>query len=188
VVKAIDSVPVLGTVVSAAIATAACGPGAPACIAAATVASDAVQAGGTSGKVGTAFKVAAIELGQAAAFNVVGSLTAGNFLLNVAGHAAVGCAFTAAGGGSCEAGAASAGLAALSTPVISAAFPNAGLEVTDMNRALEFGSALTASAVMGGVGSVIGGGKFQLSHEHVISSSICPTSGKYRCGECRKVV
>jgi hypothetical protein len=37
VVKAIDSVPVLGTVLSAAIAMAACGPGAPACIAATTV-------------------------------------------------------------------------------------------------------------------------------------------------------
>lgn len=40
-----------------------------------------------------------------------------NYIANVAGHAAVGCASSAAGGGSCQAGALSAGLGARTSPV-----------------------------------------------------------------------
>ena len=95
----------------------------------------------TAIKGGSVFDIlgsATITLATAAAFNGVGSLTDGHFvngvtqfgeltpqqyfgstnhILNVVGHAAVGCASSAAGGGSCLAGALAAGLGAAAGPI-----------------------------------------------------------------------
>ncbi|MCC6466886.1 MAG: hypothetical protein IT563_01080 [Alphaproteobacteria bacterium] len=115
------------------------------------------------------FKSAIITLATAEAFAGVGSLTDGHFpasngglnaanqtplqwfgslkhLANVVGHAAIGCASSAAGGGSCQAGALSAGLGAAITPGIPAEFGKVG--------------GLVVTAAVGGTASVVGGGKF----------------------------
>ncbi|MCC7048380.1 MAG: hypothetical protein IT562_16820, partial [Alphaproteobacteria bacterium] len=64
---------------------------------------------------------------------------------NIVGHAAVGCASSAAGGGSCQAGALAAGAGSFAAP---------------FSRGLDFGSRLAISATVGGTAAVIGGGKF----------------------------
>lgn len=104
-------------------------------------------------------KAAAIAYATAAAFNAVGTETGfhgatwshamnnpGAFAANIAGHAAIGCASTAAQGGNCGNGALAAGFSAAATPAI------AGLPK-------EF--RLVSVMVVGGTGSVLGGGKFQ---------------------------
>ena len=65
--------------------------------------------------------------------------------VNVVGHAAVGCASSAASGGSCQSGALAAAFGAAAAP-----------SMVGMSGA----GRLVASAVLGGVGSVAGGGKF----------------------------
>ena len=67
------------------------------------------------------------------------------YAVNVAGHALVGCASSAASGGSCGSGALSGGLGAAAGPALTN---------------LDFGGRLVVSATLGGVGSVAGGGKF----------------------------
>jgi len=71
--------------------------------------------------------------------------TPGAFAFNVAGHALVGCASSAASGGSCESGALSGAVTAGAGPLI---------------NGQSFGVALAENAVLGGVASVAGGGKF----------------------------
>ena len=95
----------------------------------------------------------------AAAFYGVGSLAGAhglgggdflgpNHLAAIAGHAAVGCASSAAQGGSCKSGALSAGFAEFAGPI--------------MPNPKEFGvGGLVGSAVAGGIGAELGGGKFQ---------------------------
>jgi RHS repeat-associated protein len=67
------------------------------------------------------------------------------YAFNVAGHALVGCASSAASGGSCESGALSGAVTAGAGPLI---------------NGQKFAVALVENAVLGGVASVAGGGKF----------------------------
>ena len=81
----------------------------------------------------------------------------GAFALDVAGHAAIGCASQAAQGGSCGAGALSAGAGAVADPIIYGAVSSGqGANASIGERA----EGAAASAVVGGVTSVLGGGKF----------------------------
>jgi hypothetical protein len=84
----------------------------------------------------------------------VGQLTAGNLIAKVAGHAAVGCLSSLASGGPCGAGAMAAAVSAAGTPFVNAAFPHA---LTDPGQ---FIGGTTASAIVGGLGSVAAGGSF----------------------------
>jgi RHS repeat-associated protein len=110
--------------------------------------------GVTSGNLGMALRAGLISAVTAAAFQFVGTATAGNFPANIAGHAAVGCMSAVASGGDCKSGALAAGVSAAGTPLIDDAFPNAA---TDMGQML---GGTVASSVLGGIGSVAGGGKF----------------------------
>ncbi len=166
-IKAINSVPYLGTVIniaSIAASAVACGP----CAIGVAAANAAIVAGVESGSIGDALKAGLIAGGEAAAFYEVGSLTTPSlqaigptggavdvpqpiefgstaFFENVAGHALVGCAFGAASGGGCGSGALSAGVTAFAGPVIN-------------NNGFAFG--VVANSVVGGTASVIGGGTF----------------------------
>jgi RHS repeat-associated protein len=108
----------------------------------------------TSGDLGLALRAGFIAAVTAAAFSFVGTATAGNYVANVAGHAAVGCVSAVASGGKCKSGALSAGLSSAAAPLIGDAFRNAR---TDMGEML---GGTAASALLGGLGSVAGGGKF----------------------------
>ena len=137
-------------------------------LAAASAAGGAAIATGLSGgNLGQILKSAAIagltaaaffEVGEAtneiAGYNPTGDMpvhlqtgldTPGAYAFNVAGHALVGCASSAASAGSCQSGALSAGISAAAGPWI-----NGG------NQA----ASLVRNAVVGGLASVAGGGKF----------------------------
>jgi len=137
-------------------------------LAAASAAGGAAIATGLSGgNLGQILKSAAIagltaaaffEVGEAtneiAGYNPTGDMpvhlqtgldTPGAYAFNVAGHALVGCASSAASGGSCQSGALSGGISAAAGPLING--PN-------------FAQSLVANAVVGGLASVAGGGKF----------------------------
>jgi hypothetical protein len=142
------------------------------------VAASAFAAGVTSGSLGVALKAGLISAVTAAAFYQVGNLTGDLFgtdqgvlnpklgghgplafmseahAFNIAGHALVGCGSAVASGGKCGPGALAAGLASAASPALDKAFPNARTDAGDL-----FGGTV-ASAVIGGVGSVAGGGKF----------------------------
>jgi hypothetical protein len=131
-----------------------CGPYAAACAAANAAYLSSLHGGGLM-DMG---KAAAIAYVTAAAFQGVGALSAadgplagagigsdGLYAANVAGSAMVGCASTAAGGGSCGSGALSAGFGAAAAPAI------AGLPKE---------WRLVSAMIAGGTGSVLGGGKF----------------------------
>ena len=127
----------------------------------------AIATGLSGGNLGQILKSAAIAGATAAAFFGVGEATnsiagynptgdmpahfqpdldtPGAYAFNVAGHALVGCASSAASGGSCESGALSGGLSAAAGPWING--PNQA-------------ASLVGNAVVGGVASVAGGGKF----------------------------
>jgi RHS repeat-associated protein len=83
----------------------------------------------------------------AGAFNIIGSVvpSAAGSMEKVLAHAAVGCGSNALAGGSCRAGAASAGFAEFAGPKL----PGDGLV---------YGTA--KASILGGIGSVFGGGKF----------------------------
>jgi hypothetical protein len=111
-------------------------------------------------------KAGIIAGATAVAFNIVGEITSGmpgairapdgthgtfvpfseGHLVNIAGHALVGCASTAASGGKCGAGALSAGVTAFAGPLIN--------ERTFSVRSVILNSTL------GGLASIAGGGKF----------------------------
>jgi hypothetical protein len=113
----------------------------------------------SGGNLGQILRAGAIAGATAFAFNMVGDITAahaspgfdnpkfdaGNYAANVAGHALVGCGSSVASGGSCGSGALAAGLSA-----------GAGPAMTGM----DFTHRLVANTVLGGVGSVAGGGMF----------------------------
>jgi RHS repeat-associated protein len=121
----------------------------------------AIATGLSGGNLGQILRSAAIAGATAAAFFEVGSLTYGpahaspafdssnfnaaNYAENVAGHALVGCASSAASGGSCQSGALSGAVTAAAGPLI---------------NGQPFGVALVENAVLGGAASVAGGGKF----------------------------
>jgi RHS repeat-associated protein len=119
---------------------------------AAAAAAAAIVTGLSGGNLGQILKAGAIAGLTAFAFNEVGDFTAHNptfgtlqYAENVAGHALVGCASSAASGGSCESGALSGGVTAAAGPLI---------------NGQSFGVALVENAVIGGAASVAGGGKF----------------------------
>ena len=116
----------------------------------------AYLAGVNGGDVGDMFKAAILTFAQTQAFHAVGTMTSAHgtslpflspqHVANVIGHAAVGCAFTAAGGGSCKSGAMAAGFSSFAGPVL---------------KDLNFEAKLVAKTVIGGTASVLGGGKFE---------------------------
>ena len=151
-------IPILGNILTAA-AGAFCTPFGlgPVC---ATLASAAVT-GLASGKLGLALKAGLISAATAFAMFEVGQLTFHNppfgtpeYVANVIGHAAVGCASSVASGGKCGPGALSAGVGAAATPLVMAEFPNPRTNVNDL------AGGTAAEFVVGGVASVAGGGKF----------------------------
>jgi hypothetical protein len=131
--------------------------------AAAAAGAAAIATGLSGGNLGQILSSAVIAAATAAAFFEVGSFTnaiAGidpsavhiqpafgtpEYAFNVASHALVGCAASAASGGSCESGALSGGVTAAAGPWI---------------NGQRFGVALVENAVLGGAASVAGGGKF----------------------------
>jgi RHS repeat-associated protein len=130
-----------------------CGPWYAACAAGGTAAW-ATFAGASDSQ---AFKSGLIAGVTAVAMNAVGSATTTNGVVtnvpgNIAGHALVGCASSAAGGGSCRSGALSGAFgAALSNSELY----NSGSGLSD--RVI----ATIQHSVAGGIGSVLGGGKFE---------------------------
>jgi hypothetical protein len=73
---------------------------------------------------------------------------------NMAGHALVGCASAVMGGGKCGPGALAGAAGSLAAPAIGRTFPNPRTDASDL-----FGGTV-ASAVVGGIASTAGGGKF----------------------------
>lgn len=98
-----------------------------------------------------ALRAGAVSAATAYAMYAVGSATGGASpgmkLANVAGHAAVGCASAAASGGTCRSGALAGGFSAAATNFA----PNFAQDKI-------YGGVY--AAVTGGIGSVLGGGKF----------------------------
>jgi RHS repeat-associated protein len=124
----------------------------------ASAASAAIVTGLSGGNLGQILRASVIAGATAFAFNFVGDVTPGAanalgspkfdpaaYAENVAGHSLVGCASSAASGGSCEAGALSGAVSAGASPLI---------------NGQSYGAALVEHAVLGGVASVAGGGKF----------------------------
>ncbi|WP_315766701.1 MULTISPECIES: RHS repeat-associated core domain-containing protein [unclassified Bradyrhizobium] len=127
----------------------------------------AVATGLTGGNLGQVLRVGALAAATAFAFAAVGGATnavaAGNmdafsltshsapgfgtpeYAFNVAGHALVGCASSAASGGDCKSGALSAGVSSAAGPFI---------------NGKNYTQSLVSNAVVGGLASVAGGGKF----------------------------
>jgi RHS repeat-associated protein len=159
--KLLNKFPILGqilTIASAAICTIVTFGG---CSAIMPVLTSAFVAGVRSGSLGAAIKAGAIATMTAIATFGVGEFTHHNpafgsttHLANIAGHAAVGCVSSIASGGKCGPGALAGGTSAAAAPLVGKAFPNAQ---TDF--AQRAGGA-AAEAVIGGLASVAGGGKF----------------------------
>jgi RHS repeat-associated protein len=108
--------------------------------------------GVTTGSMTAALRAGVVAAATALAFNAVGDITThqpafgtAKFFGNVAGHALVGCASSAASGGKCGPGALSAAVTAFAGPLI---------------NKLPFQAAVLANATVGGFASVAGGGKF----------------------------
>lgn len=118
---------------------------------------NAALAGAAAGGIqGGTLKSAIVGSLTASAFYGVGELTtyaskaypgysAAIYVGNVAGHAAIGCASAAAMGASCGSGALAAGLSGAAGPIYSR---------------MDLVEGVAASSVLGGIGSVITGGKF----------------------------
>jgi hypothetical protein len=136
--------------------------GNPACAAVASAATSFVT-GVTSGSLGAALRAGLMAGAQAVAFYVVGGFTnvlqdqpffvdhvspgfgTSAYGFQVAGHALVGCGFAVASGGKCSAGALAAGVTAAAGPFI---------------NGKNFAANVASNAVLGGLASVAGGGKF----------------------------
>ena len=101
-----------------------------------------------NGSMADAYRAGAISYGTSMAFDAVGSELpySSNPVGNVLGHAAVGCASAMASGGSCGAGAMSAGFAAAISPNSLGITSPAG--------------GLAAQMIIGGTASMLGGGTF----------------------------
>jgi RHS repeat-associated protein len=144
----------------------AAGPGCTAFLPLVVGVTSAYIAGVTSGSLTVALKAGVIAAGTALAFEAVGDITSkmpgaqlgangthGTFdfgspghVANIAGHALVGCASTAASGGKCGQGALSAAVTAFAGPMIN-------------GRTFSIGSLMMNTA-LGGLASIAGGGKF----------------------------
>ncbi|WP_246741468.1 RHS repeat-associated core domain-containing protein [Bradyrhizobium aeschynomenes] len=121
-----------------------------------------IATGLSGGNIGQVLKAGLIAGVTAAAFYGVGELTTHNpdfgtlkYAENVAGHALVGCASSAASGGECKSGALSAAVGSALAPLNSKLFPDAQ---TDIDQRI--GGTIVA-ATAGGLASVAGGGKFE---------------------------
>jgi RHS repeat-associated protein len=117
--------------------------------------------GGNLGQMLKAGVIAAITAGAFAGLNVVAPAQAlgSNFnpilyAENVAGSALIGCASSAASGGSCASGAAAAATGAGLAPVTNSLFQNAKYDIGE-----RIGGTIV-QATAGGLASVAGGGKF----------------------------
>jgi RHS repeat-associated protein len=129
---------------------------------AAAFTSAAITTGLSGGNLGQILKASAIAGLTALAFNAVGDFTGHTpdfgtpaaYAENIAGHALVGCASSAASGGSCESGALSGAVGSALSPITNDLFPNAS---TDLGQRIG-GTIVEATA--GGLASVAGGGKF----------------------------
>jgi RHS repeat-associated protein len=158
-------VPILGTIFEIA-AVAMCA-GNPICAIPVAFASTIFVAGVTSGSLGYALRSGLVAAATAGAFYAVGGLTnvvaTGSpdsffavhnppafgtppYAFNVAGHALVGCASSAASGGKCGPGALAAGVTSAAGPAINSDRFGVG--------------SLVANTVLGGAAAVAGGGKF----------------------------
>jgi len=113
-----------------------------------------------TGSINAGLRAGAISLATAWAYYEVGTFTnghnigsdyflTGEHIANIAGHAAVGCASSAASGGDCRAGAFSGAAGSFVTPLASN-LPS------DLSRV----GGLVSASVIGGTASVIGGGSF----------------------------
>ncbi|MGL5166694.1 MAG: RHS repeat-associated core domain-containing protein [Afipia sp.] len=131
----------------------------------AAAAGAAIVNGLSGGNLGTMLRSAAMAASTAFAFNIVGGATnafAGAYpglngahgiptfgseadAVNIAGHALVGCGSSIAAGGSCGSGALAGALPSFAGSAL---------------RGQSFEVRLVANTVLGGTGSVIGGGKF----------------------------
>jgi hypothetical protein len=128
---------------------------------AAAAASAAIVTGLSGGNLGQILRAGAIAGATAFAFDAVGDFTGHTpdfgtpaYAENVAGHALVGCASSAASGGSCESGALSGAVGSALSPLTAKVFPDAR---TDFGQRIG-GTIMEATA--GGFASVVGGGKF----------------------------
>jgi hypothetical protein len=152
--------PILGNLfeIGAGMLSVFCGPLAPVCAVAAAAASTTFVAGVTSGSLAVALKAGLIAGVTAIANFGVGSLTQGlgalGNVLNVAGHALVGCGSSVASGGSCQSGALAGGASTTATLFTAGQFPDPWHNPGDLFA----GTAI--SATVGGFASVAGGGKF----------------------------
>jgi RHS repeat-associated protein len=131
-----------------ACSVASAGVASMACAAGASAYTTGLMGGGNS----DILKAGAISFATAYAMNEVGNFTghqqpflSAEHFENIAGHALVGCASTAAGGGSCRSGAMSGGFGSLVTPVTSSWDPVGGF---------------VAATVVGGTASELSGGSF----------------------------
>jgi RHS repeat-associated protein len=148
----LTSNPIVRAVLQIAVTVALTLTGVGAVVAAAAGA--AIVTGLSGGNLGQVLRAAVVAGATAAAFFEVGELTPGAanamenpaaYAENVAGHALVGCASSAASGGSCESGALSGAISAAAGPLI---------------NGQSYGVALAEHAIIGGLASVAGGGKF----------------------------
>ena len=151
----------MGNILTVA-AAALCGPAQPVCAGIASSLASAVVTGLASGDLGQALKAGFISGATAFAMFQVGRLTghgaldflSSTHLANIAGHAAVGCASSVASGGECGPGALAGAVGAAASPIVRDFFPNPRMNPDDL-----VGGTI-AHAVIGGVSSVAGGGKF----------------------------
>ena len=121
----------------------------------------AIATGLSGGNIGQVLKAGLIAGATAFAFAGLpssGALGAtfnpGNYAVNVAGSAAIGCVSSVASGGSCGSGAAAAAVGSALSPITGSVFPDAR---TDIGQRIG-GTLVQATA--GGLASVAGGGKF----------------------------
>jgi hypothetical protein len=148
-------VPILGNILTVAASVIACGPGFSACAVAISAITSAATTGLASGDLGQALKAGLISAATAIAMFEVGQLTGHGQLdflsqehvLNIAGHAAVGCGSAVASGGDCGSGALSGAVGSLTSHLPFA-----------QNLTRE--GKLIFVSVSGGLASVAGGGKF----------------------------
>lgn len=151
---ALRRIPVLGNILTVA-AAALCGPAAGPCAGMASSITSAVVTGLASGDIGQALKAGFITAVTAIASFQVGELTShgpldflsGDHVLNIAGHAAVGCGSAVASGGDCGPGALSGAVGSFTSHLPFA-------------QNLSRDSKLIFVSVSGGLSSVAGGGKF----------------------------
>ena len=160
-----------GAIVQIAAAAICSAVGGPSLGSACGALASAIVTGITSGDLGLALRSGFISAITAIAFYGIGELTSAmlpidplaraamtfgspEHLFKIAGHAGVGCLSAVASGGKCGPGGLAAGVSAAGSPLIGGAFPD-----PTSNAASLFGGT-AASSILGGLGSVAGGGKF----------------------------